>query len=269
MTHEEIKALSAIDVHSHFGPVHSPVTGDRIQNGTEEYLIRTMALSKIAVSINSSRYAIMPRGSGYTVEGNNQILAAAEALEGVYVWATVDPHQPETFLQAEEMLQHPKVLGVKIHPEEHEYDLKAYGDPLFAFAAKLHVPLLGHSGAPCCMPETYGFFADRYPEIPVIAAHLGCGSDGDSAHHIRAIMQNGAGNLFTDTSSIQSLLSNLLEYAVGQMGADRILFGTDSSNYFSPCQRLRVEEADIAEEDKYKILQGNALRLFPRLRHRL
>ena len=269
MTHKQICGLSAIDIHSHVGPSHGLLMVDCIENGSTEYLLRTMAAANIAVSANSSRYALMPRGSGFSMEGNRQMLEIAESNRGIYVWAIVDPHEPETFAQAIDYLQHPKVLGIKIHPEEHEYDLEEWGTQLFEFAATHKAPLLGHSGAKCCMPETYGFFAERYPEIPVIAAHLGSSYDGDPTHHLRAIEHNPVGNLYTDTSSMRSLMSNLLEYAVEQIGANHILFGTDSGIYFSPSQRIRIVEANISEEDKYKILRGNALKVFPALAEEL
>lgn len=122
----------------------------------------------------------------------------AEQYAKVYFWVIIDPHETETFAQAADLLQHPKALGVKIHPEEHEYSLLELGDKLFAFAAKHHAPLLGHSGAECCMPEIYSFFAEQYPEIPVIAAHLGSSFDADPNHHIRSILNNQTGNLYTD-----------------------------------------------------------------------
>ncbi|MDO4487752.1 MAG: amidohydrolase family protein [Eubacteriales bacterium] len=259
-----INEIPAIDIHSHTGSVHAFSATDCIENGTTEYLLRTMKLANIKISANTSRYAIMPRGSGYSVEGNRQMLKVTEE-EGVFMWVTVDPHEPDTFNQAADYLKHPKVIGIKIHPEEHEYELEKEGDKLFSFAAKQNVPILGHAGAKSCMPETYGFFADRFPEIPVIAAHLGSGFDGDPGHHIRAIRESRGGNLYTDTSSMMSLVSNLLEYAIGIMGADHILFGTDSGNYFSPCQRARIDGAFISDCDKKKILFENALKLFPKL----
>lgn len=265
MLQEETCQISAIDIHSHVGPAHGSMPDDCIENGSVPYLLRTMELANITISVNSSRYALMPRGSGYCVEGNRQMVDLAEQYAKVYFWVIIDPHETETFAQAADLLQHPKALGVKIHPEEHEYSLLELGDKLFAFAAKHHAPLLGHSGAECCVPEIYSFFAEQYPEIPVIAAHLGSSFDADPNHHIRSILNNQTGNLYTDTSSIRSMLSNLLEYAVGMIGADHILFGTDSSNYFSPCQRVRIDGAAISRFDKYQILRGNALKLFAKL----
>lgn len=265
----DIYKVTAIDIHSHLGMDHGPISLAQVENGSSEYLLRTMKLAGIGISVNTSRYAIMPRGSGYTVEGNRRLLEEIENLPGVYGWVTIDPHEPESYQQAEEMIKHPKMLGLKIHPEEHEYNLMDFGDELFSLADRLQVPLLGHSGGLRCMPEVFCRFANQYPKVKVIAAHLGSGPDGDPTHHIRAIEENKYGNLYTDTSSAMSVLANLLEYAVGRIGSDQILFGTDSSCYFSPCQRTRVDAADISDEDKYKILRENALKLFPQLKKEL
>lgn len=263
MMREERQPLQAIDIHSHIGPAHGPAAMEPVENGTEEYLLRTMKLAGIRYSVNSSRYAILPRGSGYSAEGNRQLLRTAEREEGVYAWITVDPHEPETFEQARQLIGHPKVVGIKLHPEEHEYQLAEQGERLFSLAAELHAPVLGHSGGPRCLPEVFCRFANRYPEIPIIAAHLGSSPNGDPMLHLRAIEESKYGNLYTDTSSAMSLLSGLLEYAVNRIGSEHILFGSDSGFYFSPCQRLRVDEAMISEKAKYDILYGNASRLFP------
>ena len=102
---QSIFQIPAIDIHSHLGPVHGPMTMEAAENGSEAYLLRTMDAAKIQISVNSSRYAIMPRGSGCSAEGNRQMLEAAHRLPGVYMWAVVDPHEPETFAQARTMLE--------------------------------------------------------------------------------------------------------------------------------------------------------------------
>ncbi|MCQ2436898.1 MAG: amidohydrolase [Clostridia bacterium] len=267
MTIEEIRAIKAIDIHSHFGDIHGEMYRDTVEAGSEDYLLRTMALANIEISVNSDRYCIMPAGTGYSFEGNRRCLAALERMPGVGMWVTVDPQEPETFAQAKDFYSHPKVIGVKLHPQQHGYLLEEEGEKLFAFAASIGAPIMGHSGEDLCLPEVYVKFADRYPETTVVAAHLGCGYDGRFDHQICAIEMNRAGNLYTDTSSAQSLASNIIEYAVKRMGYDRLLFGTDSSNYFSPSQRIRIDMADIPWEAKAAILRGNAERLFPKLQN--
>jgi predicted TIM-barrel fold metal-dependent hydrolase len=115
------------------------------------------------------------------------------------------------------------------------------------------------------MPEDYCIFANMYPEVKTIVSHMGCGWDGSKEHQIRAIQKNVHDNLFTDTSSATSIVCELLEFAVREIGSEKILFGTDSGCYFSPAQRARVDCAHIGQEDKLNILYRNGVRIFPRL----
>jgi len=63
-----------------------------------------------------------------------------------------------------------------------------------------------------------------------------------------------------DTSGMASLKNMLIEYAVSQIGSERILFGTDT--YSAASQRGRIEFALISDQDKENILVKNATRLF-------
>lgn len=104
--------------------------------------------------------------------------------------------------------------------------------------------------------------ADSFPEIKIIISHLGFGWNGDPTLQVRAIEKSRHGNLFTDTSSARSIIPNLLEWAVKEIGPEHILFGTDSPLYFAPMQRARMDNAVLTDRDKRLILLGNALRLF-------
>lgn len=264
----DITAMQAIDVHSHFGTWRkAPDEGERYAfiNGEEKYLLENMDRARIAFSISSHLWGLFPRGDNDAAEGNRQGIAAASANPRLYLWAIVNPLQPETFAQANELLQHEKCLGIKVHPEEHRYPLKDYGEQLYEFAAKNHAVIEGHSGEEWSLPEDYAVFANRYPETVTIASHLGCGYDGDFRHQIRAVQSSLHGNFYTDTSSAKSMNCNILEIAVGEMGSERLLFGSDSGCYFSPSQRARVDFARIPDADKENILYRNALRVFPRL----
>lgn len=268
MSLEEIRCIQAFDCHSHFGPVNCPAEEfpiGRLENGTTEFLLRQMEQANIGVSFNSSRLALMPRGRGDSIRGNALMLEEVNKLPNVYMWVVINPLNQDTYRQAAEFLQHPKVVGLKVHPDEQLFSIREYGDEIYSFAAKHKAVLLGHSGEPNSMPEEYCKFANQYPEVQTIAAHLGCGSDGDFDHQIRAIEMNKYGNLYTDTSTARSLMANIIEYAVQRIGSKKILFGTDSGIYFSPCQRIRIDCADIPEEDKRNILYRNSIRLFPHI----
>jgi uncharacterized protein len=50
-------------------------------------------------------------------------------------------------------------------------------------------------------------------------------------------------------------------WAVGEVGAERILFGTDTPLYFSPSQRARIDYAELSDGEKRSILWDNARRI--------
>ena len=269
MTFEELRAVPAIDFHSHFGPVNcdpADYAPAPFENLTAENLLRSMRLANIAVSINSHNFAIMPRGGGDVLRGNEMLMESIASMKGVYGWAVVNPLLPESFSQARELLKDPKILGIKVHPEEHLYPIREHGEKIYEFAAEVGCTIITHSGEANSLPEDFCVFANRYPTVKTICSHLGCGYDGSYEHQLIAIERNTADNLYTDTSSARSVMGNLLEYAVGRVGSEKILFGTDSGYYFSPCQRVRVDGAAISDDDKLNILCRNALRIFPFLR---
>ena len=98
--------------------------------------------------------------------------------------------------------------------------------------------------------------------MKLILAHIGCGWDGDLGHQVRAIQKSRHGNVFADTSSARSIVPGLIEWAVREIGADRVLFGTDTPLYHAAMQRARIESADLADADKRRILKENAVRIF-------
>ena len=180
----------------------------------------------------------------------------------LYQWVVVNPLEPDSFYEAERILANPKCVGVKVHPEAHRFSVKEYGDELFAFCHQHRAIMQIHSGESRSMPEELVPFADRYPQVTVIAAHLGCGSDGDPGHQVRAIKACRNGNIYTDVSSVKSILPGILEWAVEQIGPERILFGTDTPLHHIGMMRARVTDSRLTSQQKRMILQENAIRLF-------
>ena len=177
-------------------------------------------------------------------------------------WVVVDPTKPRTYEQAAEMLEMPDFVGIKIHPEEHGYPITEHGRALFEFAAERRAVVLSHSGEENSMPADLVAFANELPEISLILAHLGNGFDGDPTYQVRGIQGSKHGNVFVDTSSAKSIMSGLIEWAVKEIGSERILFGTDTPLYFAPMQRARIDHAAISDIDRQRILSDNATKLF-------
>jgi predicted TIM-barrel fold metal-dependent hydrolase len=220
-------------------------------------------LANIKCSIVTPLSAFMPRGGGDAVASNVLNSNLIDGLSSFLFWVVINPMNQETFKQAEIMLKLPKCAGIKIHPEEHGYPIKEYGYKIFEFAQKHNAIIETHSGDPNSMPGDFVPFADEFPDVRVILSHLGCSFKGDSnGEQVMAIQKSKSVNLYTDTSSFQILFPNLLEWAVEEIGSNRILFGTDCPLYFPPMIRTRVDKADISDEDKERILYRNACKLF-------
>lgn len=185
---------------------------------------------------------------------NEYIKKCAEENEMVYFWVTIDPRNDATFAQADEMLGSGKCVGIKIHPSNHKYTLDEFGDKIFTFASKHKAIVLIHPDANVdyILP-----FADAYPDVTFIMAHMGTYSP-DS--YVDAIKNAKHGNVYTDVSGRASTYNKIVEYVVDKIGSDKILFGNDL--YSVGFQRGRIEYAVISEEDKENILRNNAMRLF-------
>ena len=254
--------MRAIDVHAHFGPFDRGPSGllDRMMSGDIEVVRRRAREADVGLTVVSAIHAMLPYG-GDVRRGNEDAVKAAEAHSEIRFWAVLDPRIKESYEQVLSLLDHPECEGIKIHPQQHCYEIRDLGDEVFAFAAEREALMLTHSGQPGSFPEDFVPFVNRYPEVTLILAHLGNSTDENVIRQVHALKCAQHGNVFIDTSSKMSMNSGLIEWAVGEVGADRLLFGTDSPLYFTACQKARIEHAEIDEAAKRAILYENAGRL--------
>ncbi len=255
--------LWATDVHAHVGNCRGwNALTDRLCSATALVIAKRARLAHIRWTMVSSFRALLPRGKGDVMGGNREAARAVSSAQGLLFWAVLDPRNADNRAQVAELLSHPKCVGIKIHPEEHVYPIKKQGKAIFEFAAERRAIVLTHSGEKNSMPEDFVKWANAFPEVRLILGHLGCGWDADPGHQVRAIQRSKHGNMFVDTSSASSIIPGLIERAVKEIGSERILFGTDSSCYFAPMQRARIDFAEISHREKCQILFQNAERLF-------
>lgn len=263
-----IETIAAIDVHAHFGRYcDAPLEIlNQFMSGSPQVVLQCAREAHVQLTIVSPLRAIMPRLRGDPLAANAEACQVARKNKGLLQWVVVDPTKSKTYQQAETMLKHPTCVGIKIHPEAHGYPIRRYGRALFEFAARQGTIIQTHSGEKNSLPADFVRLANDFPGVPLIISHLGCGWDNDPTHQVRAIQKSKHGNVYTDTSSAKSITANLLEWAVKEIGAEHILFGTDSPLYFAPMQRARVDTARISARAKQMILRENALRVLPRLK---
>lgn len=249
----DIREWKAIDLHSHFnhGSPYDSGSGPTYHANLDFLLDEEYTACNIEKGVFSSFASVI---SHKTVYVENEYLATiCDEDARVYQWAVLDPRQEKLVDQVDHLLKKEKVLGIKIHPAYHKYDLGKYGDIIFSLASKHRKFVLTHTGDHAAEVK----FANKYPNVNLIIAHLG--SDGTGI--IDAVKEAKNQNVFTDTSSEASSRNNVIEYAVSQIGSEKIFFGTDT--YSCGFQRGRIEFARITEKDKCNILRNNALNHFP------
>ena len=262
-----IKEIRAIDVHCHYGHYNSSnnMTEHELMSADIDGVLKYQGAANIGCSIISPFKAMEIDNGGDPILGNEQTSVLVDNTKEIYQWVVIHPDIPETFRQAEKRLKSQKCVGIKIHPEMHRYNIKEKGDTIFAFAALHKTVVLTHSGEERSKPEDFVEFANNYPEMRLILAHLGCSYDDDPFHHAYAIQKCKYDNVYTDTSSATQIMPRLLEMAVKMIGADKILFGSDVPAHFSSVLRARIDNAFISERDKIKILSENAVNLFEKI----
>jgi len=134
--------------------------------------------------------------------------------------------------------------------------------PIVELAIELRVPILHHAGhshyAVVEQPRLSdaGHLAElarRYPEARLICAHVSGG--GDWEWTIKAL--RNAPSVFLDTSG-SATDDGVVEMAARVLGADRLVFGCDSSMTASVG---RIRGAELSAADKVKILGANMEKL--------
>jgi predicted TIM-barrel fold metal-dependent hydrolase len=181
----------------------------------------------------------------------------------VFAYVYVNPNLPETLPILEEGLNQPGVVGIKLWESCRDRNGKL--DPVFPvleLAGARRVPVLCH-----CFYRTGGnlpgelspsdmvVLAERFPKTRLIMAHLG----GKWIQGVNAIKRHS--NIWTDFSGTRASMGSV-EYAVQELGAERVLFGSDTFFRNPAVMLAKVAAAELAEADQRRIVWDNATRLF-------
>ena len=155
------------------------------------------------------------------------------------------------------------MIGIKLYNQYRINDPAVF--PVIELAIERKVPILEHAGylharedldsQPLISHgEHFPEVSARYPEAMLIHAHIGGGGDWEPTV---SAMRHGSPNLYCDVSG-SNLDDGQVEWAVAEMGAESVLFGTDGTMTGSVG---KVIDATLTEEDKSLIFWKNAERI--------
>ncbi len=172
-----------------------------------------------------------------------------------------------------------EIFGIKLHPNTLQLDAD---DPLYEpyleVAQRYELPVLFHSQDGFSNPYYIFETAMKFPDVPVILAHLGMGDDCNHFYTLGLLMaavKSGAANLYADISWLSpETIVRILNMA-DEETLSRLMFGTDIplGPFSDPkIYAYRVSEVKSAianafdEEDAqeviHKIFYQNAYDLF-------
>lgn len=134
-------------------------------------------------------------------------------------------------------------------------------DPIVRRAAELKAVIFQHTWFKVggndpgeSSPADLVQLAARHPQTTLICGHTG----GDWERGIRTI--RGVKTLYSDLAGSEPC-AGYTEMAVRELGADRIIYGSDIGGRSFSSQLAKVHGADIPDEAKEKIFSGNLRRL--------
>ena len=163
--------------------------------------------------------------------------------------------------QLEKWFGEPGFLGIKIAPSTHGYpaDGPAY-EPMWSWANERSLPVLSHTwrASPEDHPGLFVRVGRRFPNVKILLGHSG----GDPAGMHEAIeAAKQCPNLYLELASSQTAFG-IVELMVRELGAERVVYGTDIPFIDGRWKLGQVLAAKIPDRDKEKILGQNAVGIF-------
>jgi predicted TIM-barrel fold metal-dependent hydrolase len=255
--------VEIIDAHVHLGSGFAPWRTDDLAAD----LVATSAEVGIGRSLVSTlgERSLLSHPDPDELRAANRITAAAVArfrsLAGVVY---LSPEYPrESLDELNRYVADGPFVGVKLWIAMRANDPRL--DPLVARMAELEVPLLQHAwyktvdGTPDeSTPADVAVLAARHPSLRIQMAHLG-GAGRRGVADIKPYP-----NIVVDTSGGDPVLGEV-DHAVAELGAERVLFGSDAPIRDPATALSKVLGSGLSPAERRMVLAENALRVYGRL----
>jgi len=245
------------DLHCHLGGVPGATPAERLAS-LLKYADR-MGIARLCLCMGMS-WTHDPSPQTFREE-NDQVLDALRAWpDRAFGFVYVNPKHPaESLEELDRCVLNGPMVGVKLWIARHCNAPEL--DPIIRRAAELKVPVFQHTWFKITgnypeesTPRELAELAARHPDAALICGHSG----GDWERGIRAIRP--CANVYVDLSGGDPV-AGYVETAVAELGAERVLFGSDAGGRSFASQLAKVLDAEIPDSAKELILAGNAKRL--------
>ena len=227
-------------------------------------LLRSAGVGKIVVSCLDPPDGVYKPTPAQFRQDNARVYEWMKREPGfVHGWIYVNPeYEQESLDEIDRAVNEYGMIGIKLECGCVCTDPRYR--PIMEKAESLGIPILQHTWFKItgCIPgestpSDLAALAREFPQVKIIMAHLG----GDWQRGIKAVRV--LPNVLVDICG--SIVDcGMIEQAVAELGAERILFGTDLPDIGFWTNFGKVEGAEITREQKNLILYENANRLLPK-----
>jgi uncharacterized protein len=234
------------DVHAHCGEWFFAMTTGGLETNSAQ-----LDQYGITVQVVSPVEAVT-----YDPAGNARMVDALAADHRIYGYIVANPRLPDQVERdLERYVDRPEFVGVKIHP--------AYADSgpsersmlrLWDTLADVGLPILLHTWGPSVL-ELPDVLESR-PGLRVIAAHMG------GSHWWDGVEAATRSDRLWLEPSCSIIDRGKLELAVERVDLGRLLFGTDATLIHPAWSLGMIEELDLDDDARHRILWSNAVELF-------
>lgn len=245
------------DLHTHF-----PTTGGATAEQRAEKLLRVadrMGIERLCLYMGFP-WSQDPAPEKFRVENDQVLSVLPKHPDRLLGFVYLNPKHPDASLaELERCVAHGPMVGVKLWVAQHcntpeverivrrAHELKAVVFQHTWFKA-------GENYAGESTSSELAELAARFPGKPIICGHTG----GDWEKGIRAIAAQK--NVFADLAGSEPV-AGYTEMAVRELGAERVIYGSDASGRSFASQLAKVHGADIPDAAKKLILAENLIRL--------
>jgi predicted TIM-barrel fold metal-dependent hydrolase len=247
-----------IDPHTHMvDREHQAVSITPMYNSDEDCIIKKMDLLGIDRIITSPWEGIM------TSKGGNETTLKAHQKYGSRIegYVTYNPNYPEDLDKAIEVFhEKQRFIGIKPYHPRHQISLldERY-DRWFEYGNQHNLIMLVHVETPE-IPLRIDELAQKYPNMSFLLAHTG--QSYDIARCNIAVAKERP-NVYLEIT-YTALTYGIIEYMVREVGAEKVIYGSDIPMRDAAAQLAWVCYARITEEEKRKIIGGNIQKLMDR-----
>jgi uncharacterized protein len=247
-----ITGIEVIDMHSHIGRA-----AFTIPDTTAEGIVEVMARTGVAVTVTT---AMLPMSEAEYDAANARVLEATHTHAGrILGYYRPFPASPAVSLEEAGRRIDAGFVGLKLHNVNgFPYTHPSYTPYLEAANAR-RMPVLFHSWGQEEEFKQFRALSEQYPDLSLLLAHTGSNNVTEYERIGRE-----CGNVYLELA-LSRTPRGLVARLVENVGADKVVWGSDICFISQAHQLGKVLGARMPEEDRAAVLGGNARRILDRV----